>query len=126
MGAEFVHDGVNIDYTPIADTSAGDVVVQGDLVGVANRAIDAGELGSLAIRGVFDFPKATGAHTAIAAGANVYWDSENELAVDEDGSATDTAGEETDAANEATYKLLGKAIEAAAIADSTVRVALNQ
>ena len=32
--AQFIHDGDEIDYTPGADVSAGDVVVQGDLVGV--------------------------------------------------------------------------------------------
>ena len=32
--AEFVHDGKAIDYTPGSDVTAGDVIVQGDLVGV--------------------------------------------------------------------------------------------
>ena len=60
MGAEFVHEGNAIDYTPGADVSAGDVVVQGDLVGVAKRDISANTLGALAVAGVFDFPKAAG------------------------------------------------------------------
>ncbi|GIW55554.1 MAG: hypothetical protein KatS3mg082_1958 [Nitrospiraceae bacterium] len=72
--AVFVHEGASIDYTPAADVAAGDVVVQGDLVGVAKLDIKAGKLGALAVEGVFDFAKATGVGTAIAAGAIVYWD----------------------------------------------------
>ena len=54
--------------------AAGDVVVQADLVGVARQPIAANTPGSLAVMGVFDFPKATGADTGIAAGDKVYWD----------------------------------------------------
>ena len=32
--ASFIHDGRSIDYTPGSDVSAGDVVVQGELVGI--------------------------------------------------------------------------------------------
>ena len=60
MAAVFVHDGSSIDYTPGAAVAAGDVVVQGDLVGVAKLDIPANVLGALAVTGVFDFPKATG------------------------------------------------------------------
>ena len=36
--AQFIHDGDSIDYTPtIADVATGDVIVQGDLVGIAKR-----------------------------------------------------------------------------------------
>ncbi len=70
----FVHDGKSIDYTPGSAVAAGAVVVQAELVGVAKLPIAANKLGSLAVEGVFDFPKATGASTAIAAGDVVYWD----------------------------------------------------
>ena len=33
--AVFAHEGAAIDYTPGADVAAGDVIVQGDLIGVA-------------------------------------------------------------------------------------------
>jgi predicted RecA/RadA family phage recombinase len=34
--AKFIHDGDSINYTPTsADVAAGDVIVQGDLVGIA-------------------------------------------------------------------------------------------
>lgn len=108
MGATYIQDGNHIDYTPAADLAAGDVVVQGELVGIADRALPAGQVGSLAVAGVFDVPKA--AALAFAAGAKVYWDVA-------DGNAND------DGVNN---KLLGKAIFAAAEADATVRVRLSQ
>ncbi len=104
----FVHEGCSIDYTPGADISAGDVVVQGDLVGVAKLEIKSGKLGSLAVDGVFDFAKNTG--VAYTVGQLLYWD---------------------DAANVVTTtatgnKLIGKVVRAAASADTTVRVRLSQ
>ena len=74
MTTDYVQQGESIDYTPAADVAAGDVIVQGELVGVAKKDITANELGALAVEGVFDFPKATGVGTAITAGSNVYWD----------------------------------------------------
>ena len=110
MPVNYIHEGDSIDYTPGADVAAGAVVVQNDLIGVAKRAIAANTLGSLAVSGVFDFPKAAGGGTAIAAGATVYWNTAAQQAT------TTSAGN----------KLLGKTIRAAADADSTVRVRLSQ
>ena len=110
--ATFRSKGCQVDYTPGSDVAAGDVVVQGDLVGVADVAIAANRLGSLSVEGVFDFPKATGGSTAIAAGTDVYWDEG-----DTEAKADDEAG-----AN----KLIGKTVAAAADGDATVRVKLNQ
>ena len=108
--AKFIHDGNSIDYTPGANVSAGDVVVQNDLVGIAKLDIVAGKLGALAVTGVFDVPKATGAGTAIAAGAKVYWNAAAQQ-------ATTTASGN---------KYLGKTVKAAVDADATVRVRLEQ
>jgi predicted RecA/RadA family phage recombinase len=108
--AQFIHDGNTLDYTPSANVSAGDVVVQGDLVGIAKLDISAGALGALAVTGVFDVPKASGAGTAIAAGAKVYWNATNNQAT------TTATGS----------KYLGKSVRAAADADATVRVRLEQ
>lgn len=108
--ATFVQEGRAIDYTPASNVAAGDVVVQGDLVGVARSPIAANAPGSLAIVGVFDFPKATGAGSGIAAGVKVYWD-----ATDKQAKTDDETG-----AN----KLMGKTTQAAADADATVRVRL--
>jgi len=112
MAVRFVHDGASVDYTPGADVAAGAVVVQGDLVGVAKRAIEANRLGALAVTGVFDFPKATGESTAIAAGVKVYWDVAEAVAKADDESGAN--------------KYIGKVVTAAADADATVRVRLSQ
>ena len=108
--ATYVQDGRYVDYTPASAVAAGAVVVQADLVGVAMRDIPANTLGALATEGVFTFPKATGAGTAIAVGATVYWAS---------GTSTATA---TATGN----KLIGKVVKAAADADATVLVKLLQ
>jgi predicted RecA/RadA family phage recombinase len=110
--ATFVQDGAAIDYTPGANVAAGDVVVQGELVGIAKTPIAANALGALAVDGVFDLPKATGGGSAITAGAVVYWDAGNAQA--------------TTSAAAGANKLLGKTIAAAADADTTVRVRLSQ
>jgi predicted RecA/RadA family phage recombinase len=109
MGATFVQNGHSIDYTPGADVASGDVVVQGDLVGVAPSPIAAGKLGALAVAGVFDFPKAAG-DGGIATGARCYWDVAEGVAK---GSAEAGAN-----------KLIGKAVKAAGDTDTTVRIAL--
>ncbi|MCG3127379.1 MAG: hypothetical protein CHACPFDD_02239 [Phycisphaerae bacterium] len=110
--ATFVQDGMSIDYTPGAAVPAGEVVVQGELVGIAKFAIAANALGSLSVDGVYDFPKATGGGTAITAGATLYWDDTNNRAT-------------TNAAAGAN-KLIGKCIKAAVDADTTVRVRMSQ
>ena len=110
--AQFIHDGKSIDYTPGADVSAGDVVVQNDLIGIAKLDIASGALGALAVSGVFDLPKTTGVGEAIGAGAKVYWDAGGTVAT------TDPAA----GAN----KYLGKTVRAAGDDDATVRVRLEQ
>ena len=110
--AQFIQEGSAIDYTPGADVAAGIVVVLSDLVGVTKRDIKANTLGALAVMGVFDIAKEGGVGVTFSIGDKVYWDDGNDFAV-----ATDGAG-----AN----KLLGKAVLAAADADTTVRVRLSQ
>jgi len=53
--AIYKHKGESIDYTPTGAVTAGDVVVQGLILGVACNDIAANELGSLTIEGVFRF-----------------------------------------------------------------------
>jgi len=108
----FVQEGNLIDYTPGAAVAAGDVVVQGDLVGVANIDIPANTLGALAVVGVFDLPKASGVGTAIAVGSIVYWDA--------------TAQQATTSSGAGANKELGKTVAAAGDNDATVRVRLSQ
>ena len=108
----FVQEGSAIDYTPNADVEAGEVVVQNDLVGVTKRKIPANTQGALHVAGVFDFPKASGASTAIATGVSVFWDvADAEAKVDSETGAN---------------KLIGKTIAAAVDSDTTVRVRMSQ
>ncbi len=110
--AQFIQDGGYIDYTPGSDVVAGDVVVQGDLIGIAKGDIATGKLGALAVVGVFDFPKATGVGSAISAGAIVYWDA--------------AAKEATTNSAAGANKELGKTVAATVDADATVPVRLSQ
>jgi predicted RecA/RadA family phage recombinase len=106
--ATFVQDGCALDYSPGAAIAAGDVVVQGDLVGVAKRPIAANELGAIEVEGVFDFAKNTG--VAYTVGQILYWDDTNNVVT-----ATATGN-----------KQIGKVIRAAATTDTTVRMRLSQ
>jgi len=110
--ATFVHDGRSIDYTPGADISAGDVVVQQELIGIAKLDIASGALGDLAVTGVFDVPKTAGVGEAIAAGAKVYWDVADGVAKEDDEAGAN--------------KYLGKTVAAAEDDAATVRVRLSQ
>src|SRR5579885_2599203 len=107
--ATFVQDGCAIDYTPGSAVTAGDVVIQGKLVGVAKRDIAANALGSLHIEGVFDFNKT--ASQTITAGQRVYWD--------------DTANEATTDHASGANRMLGMAVVDSASSDTTVRVNLE-
>lgn len=111
MPAKFIQEGSAIDYTPGADTPAGTVVVQADLVGVTRVDLKASQLGSLAVTGVFEFPKALGVGSAIPIGTLTYWDATNQV-------ATKTAGGST--------KFIGKAVKATVDADTVVRVRVSQ
>jgi len=99
-----------VDYTPSSAVSAGDVVVQNELVGVANKDISANRKGALSVDGVFYFPKDSGSSSAIEAGKKVYWDENNEVAT------------ETSSGN--TY--LGKVEVAATDDDEEVAVLMDQ
>ena len=109
MIARYIQDGHALDITPSADLAAGDVVVAGDLIGVAAGDITAHTLGAIQVTGVFEFPKATGVGTALSLGAKAYWDDTAKV-------ATATAG-----AN----KPLGKVARAAADEDTKVRIRLT-
>ena len=107
MDARYVQRGDAIDYTPMADVAAGDMVVlAGKVVGVAKLDIKAGELGALALAGVYEVAKAPGA--AFDAGAEVGWNP-SEKRAEADGAVK-----------------LGHAVAAAAATDATVLVRLCQ
>jgi predicted RecA/RadA family phage recombinase len=108
--ADFIQDGGSIDYTPGSNVAAGDVIVQGELVGVAKVPIPAGHAGALAVEGVFDFDKEADGGVTFAVGLLAYWDAVNKFAVPDDGRGV--------------FKFLGKVVVAAADADASVRVRL--
>ena len=107
--ARFVHDGKSIDYTPGSDVSAGDIVIQGDLVGISKLDIAAGALGALATEGIFDIVKEGGGGVTFAIGDEVFWDADNSVAV----------------ATAAGNTWLGYCVIAAVDADTAVRTRLN-
>nr|DAI45274.1 MAG TPA: protein of unknown function DUF2190 [Caudoviricetes sp.] len=102
----YVQKGDAVDYRPTEAVTAGDVIVQGSLIGVARLDIEAGTLGSLAVVGVFDVPKRTG---AIAVGTPLYWDAANKVAT----------------ATQSGNPYLGKSVQSAESGDEVVRVLLN-
>ena len=109
--ATYRNSGEEINYTPSgADVDAGDVVVLDELIGIAKTDIADGVEGSLTIEGRFTVAKEGGGGVTFAQGALVYWDDTGKVAV-----ATDGGG----ANNQ-----MGKAIAAAADADTTVEVKL--
>jgi len=101
---KYIQKGESLDYTPENATPAGSVVFLGKLAGVTKLDIAAGELGALAVSGVFEFPKGNG---AIAVGAALYWNGTNKVAA--------TSG--TD--------YLGVAVQPAAADATVVRVLIN-
>lgn len=108
MKARYIQRGESIDFTPDADVAAGDIVKIGGLVGVAKLDIKAGELGALALVGVYEIATSG---TAIAAGEVV---------------SVDPATGKTCAADAAGAVKFGHAVVAATAAEPTVYVRLAQ
>lgn len=61
MSSDYSQKGMLIDHVPASAVSAGQVVRIGSMVGVAPRPIAAGETGVVAISGVWQMDKGTGA-----------------------------------------------------------------
>jgi predicted RecA/RadA family phage recombinase len=110
--ATFVQEGDAVDYTPVAAVAAGQVVLQGSMIGVAKTPITAGALGALAVKGIFDVVKA---NEQQALGAALYWDADGNPYEGEAGTgcATTTSSGNT---------FIGFAQVAAGATDETVRV----
>ena len=77
MSARYIQKGENIDYRPVTDVRAKTIVPFPGFVGITRLDIRAGELGALAVTGVFESPKAA---EAIDVGEAVYYDAENGVA----------------------------------------------
>ena len=109
MKARYVQRGDSIDYTPMEDVAAGDgVILSGKLVGVAKLDIKAGELGALAVVGVYEI--ATGG-AAVALGEVV---------------SVDPATGRVAASGASGAVKFGHAVTAATASDATVNVRLAQ
>jgi predicted RecA/RadA family phage recombinase len=109
MSIQFVQEGDSIDYIPTLDVAAGVGVIQNNLFGVTKQPIKASELGSLALKGVFDFPKSTAPGESFLAGEDVLFDDVTQLA-----HPPSVGG----------VMIIGRAVEAAAESDTLVRVKL--
>ena len=116
MIARYVQKGESIDYRPETDIKAGTIVPFAGFVGITRLDIRAGELGALAVSGVFETPKAD---IAIDVGDPIYWDEANEVATKE---KTDvylgTAIYNAQASSEFVYYLLNASASAGAAAGS--------
>ena len=80
MSARYIQKGESIDYRPETDIRAKTIVPFPGFVGVTRLDIRAGELGALAVTGVFESPKAA---EALDVGEAVYYDAENGVATKE-------------------------------------------
>ncbi|MBU1040060.1 MAG: DUF2190 family protein [Proteobacteria bacterium] len=98
-----------------AEIASGSPVLVGATLGVACGIIADDTEGVLAIEGVYELPKATG---AIGQGALVYWDADGNPVV---GATQTGALTTTDSGN----TLAGRAYAAAASGDATVQIKLN-
>ena len=112
MNAIYIQRGDSVDFIPESDIKAGDVIVQGELVGIAKLDIAAGSLGALAVAGVFEMPKVS---SLIEAGLKVYWDGSKVTKSADDGQTPPVK-----------YALVGKTISQAEAADETILVRLTQ
>lgn len=104
----FVQPGKMIDVTATAAVSSGDVVVVGDMIGVASVDAAIGEKFALAVWGVFEVAKEA---AAISEGAKVYWDAgDGEVKASSGGGAVP----------------MGYCVGGALVSDAKIKVALNQ
>jgi predicted RecA/RadA family phage recombinase len=115
--AKSVANGDVQDYTPAAAKTAGDIVVVGNRALPLYVSLAANELGALALEGIFDVPKETG---AIAQGAEVYWQTDGTPVTGDASSGAATTGDGGGTA------FLGYATVAAVSGDSYVRVRLAE
>ncbi len=108
MNARYVQRGESIDYTPETDVAAGDVILMGKLRGIAKLDIKAGELGALALTGVYEMPKGD---LVVNVGDILGWSASEKKIV-----AASTSG----------CTKIGFAVAASAAGDATALVLLRQ
>ncbi|SEO04143.1 Predicted phage recombinase, RecA/RadA family [Paracoccus alcaliphilus] len=106
MAKNFIQPGNTLTIPAPAGVLSGDVVIAGEIVGIAQGDAGAGEPCDVTTVGVWELPKV--AADAVTVGAPIYWDADDSL-------ATTTAAGNT---------RLGTAVEAAASGAATVKVRL--
>lgn len=112
MATNYVQEGRYIDYTPSGAVTSGELLEIGSLYGVAMAAsTGATQPVSVALEGVYEVPKTTGAGTALTVGAPAYFDAS---------AAGSVNGDDESAAN----TLCGYAVEAAADGVALAKVRL--
>ncbi len=94
MATNGVQPGYKMPITPGTNITSGQVVRQGNILGVAETDIASGSTGVLQIKGVFTVPKVSGA--VIAAGETLTWDAS--AGAFDDNAATPATGDVTGAA----------------------------
>lgn len=112
MATNYIQEGKTVDYAASSDISSSSVVVMGQLIGIALVDIATGSSGSVAIEGVFEVPKVTGA--VIGAGESVVYDVS--ASAFDDNQATPATGDVSGSC---------VAVEAAGNGATTVKVKLN-
>lgn len=113
--AKFEDSGDTIDYTPVADVTAGDVIVVGTIPAIAPCNIAAGVPGVLKVGGKWKVPKDTSTFTQ---GDSVHWDVNGSPVT---GTALSGASTSTTSGN----NLMGMAAADAGTGDSYVYVTLT-
>jgi len=112
MATNYVNAGEVITYTAGAAISSGDVLVIGEIMGIALEDIANGSTGSVQISGVFTCAKVAAA--VIAQGETVIWDSS--VSKFDDNAASPASGD---------VSLCCVAMEAKGADTATVKVKLN-
>lgn len=77
MSRNYVHNGDHMTVAAPAAVNSGDLVIVGQMFGVAQASAASGANVSLRTGGVHSLRKLNGASTSYAAGANLYWDATN-------------------------------------------------
>ena len=105
-----VDPGLNMKYTCTADVVAGEVILQGELIGVVQTNASDGDVIYLGIEGQFECLKAVTSGSALTAGAIVYWDDTNSIVTTTVGSNKQFGKVRTAAADSATSVYVVKTI----------------
>jgi len=104
----FIHTGDVLDHTPTSAVTSGDVVVMGDLIGIAERDIPANTLGAVRVKGVVELPK------------------DNTVQIDKGDICYFEVAEDEINKTASGNPFAGVCVEDAATADETVKVLLNK